>query len=93
MLFYLPDRRRNPAPKLIRPLSATFGSEDAGRGRLAPASVSEMDGTRSGPGRGSAAISSERSGFSAQMELVIRVNPSVLNFQWPPEAEPLEGEV
>jgi hypothetical protein len=71
MLFYLTDRRRNPAPKLIRPLSATFGSEDVGRGKTAASSAWEMDGVCNGSGGGSSTIPAERSGFGVQTESVM----------------------
>ena len=50
MQFYLSGRRRNPAPKLIRPLSATFGSEDVGLGKAVASSAWEMDGVCNGSG-------------------------------------------
>jgi hypothetical protein len=71
MLFYLPGRRRNPAPKLIRPLSATFGSEGVGGGKTAASSAWEMDGVCNGSGWGSSTITAERSDFGAQTELVM----------------------
>lgn len=77
MQFYLPARRRNPAPKLMRPLSATLES-DTGRGRATATFVSETDEVRNGSGWGSPVMSAEMCSLDAWMRSVIGLSLSII---------------